>query len=185
MSLTIRHDLDPHGPLPPAKAVLDRLVAAVVLLLAAPWMTLLTVLLWSHGDGPVLQRERRLGQWGRPFDLLRFRTVDPAGPGTDRVGALLRRICLDELPQLINVLRGEMSLVGPRATSPADGRRATMTVTRLALKPGLIGLDELGEGRAGEDAPAVVDRYLREWSLRLDVVILWHAVRRAARGPAV
>ncbi|QXG74800.1 sugar transferase [Modestobacter sp. L9-4] len=182
MSLTVSHGLHPRGPLPLTKTALDRLGAAVLLLLAAPWMAALAVVLWSHDDGPVLHREARLGQWDRPFHLLRFRVTGP-GLTTGRVGALLQRTCLDELPQLINVLRGEMSLVGPRAEAPGHARPHGTTLARSALRPGLTGLGALARGRADEDTSAVVDRYLREWSLGLDLLILGRALGRAVRGP--
>ncbi|MFQ1003418.1 sugar transferase [Modestobacter sp. SSW1-42] len=183
MSLTVSHGLDSPQPLPLAKTVLDRSVAAVLLLLAAPWMALLAVALWRHDDGPVLRRDLRLGQWGRPFHQLRFRTTGPGGPVTGPCGALLRVACLDELPQLVNVLRGEMSLVGPRASTPTDGRRTPTTLARVALRPGLVDpgpLDPVSTGAPG----SAVDRYVREWSLRLDLVILGRALGRAVRGPA-
>ena len=109
-----------HGPQQPrrptgspvSKAVLDRFGAALLLLLCGLWLLLIAQLLWLQDDRPVLARETRVGQWGRRFELLRFRTDDR------RVGAALRRYNLDELPQLINVVKGDMSLRRPPSGSP-------------------------------------------------------------------
>ena len=112
-----------------AKRALDVTVASSVGILASPLLVGLAIAVRLEGDGPILFRQERIGRDGRPFDILKFRTLvdapprDPADylisasdPRIGRVGAFLRRWSLDELPQLWNVLRGEMSIVGPRPT---------------------------------------------------------------------
>jgi len=185
-----------RGYHPMVKTVMDRLGAAVLLLLAAPWFVLVTLAIWLDSPGPVFTRDRRFGQWGAEFDLLRFRgtvsQVSPEGPGRDddgrqgpetRVGRLLRRYSLDELPQLINVLNGDMSFVGPRPRSAVGSGQYVPDLRRLALKPGLSGLWLASRrGDLHEDEPVDLDRYLRNWSLALDLAILWHSLRDVLRG---
>ncbi|WP_456935646.1 sugar transferase [Geodermatophilus sp. SYSU D00684] len=165
------------GPSPLAKAVLDRLLATLLLACTAPWIALVALLVWSTEDGPVLVRDRRVGQGGRPFTLLRLRTPAWTHAGRSRVGAVLRWTNLADLLQLVNVLRGEMSLVGPR---PATGPRPD-AVVRGRLKPGLVGLRALG--RADEDETDLSERYAREWTPWLDLRILWRSLLGAGTRP--
>jgi lipopolysaccharide/colanic/teichoic acid biosynthesis glycosyltransferase len=165
----------PHRPAgsPVTKAVLDRLGAALVLLPCAPWLLLIALLLWLQDDRPVLVRETRVGQWGRRFDLLRFRTDDR------RVGAALRRYGLDELPQLINVVKGDMSFVGPRPAASGDGGVADPHLW-LSVKPGLTGPWLSSRTPSTRESASVeLDRYMRNWSLTTDLTILWHSLRDA------
>lgn len=100
------HPTTPHHRI---KAAVDRTGAAVLLVLALPWLGLIALAIWAEDAGPVLRRERRLGRWGREFSLLRFRTTTSGGRQdgqVTRVGAVLRRYAVEGLPQLINVLRG-------------------------------------------------------------------------------
>jgi lipopolysaccharide/colanic/teichoic acid biosynthesis glycosyltransferase len=112
-----------------AKRALDLTVASSVGILASPLLAAVAIAVKLEGGGPILFRQERIGRHGRPFDILKFRTLvdaparDPADylisasdPRIGRVGAFLRRWSLDELPQLWNVLRGDMSIVGPRPT---------------------------------------------------------------------
>jgi lipopolysaccharide/colanic/teichoic acid biosynthesis glycosyltransferase len=112
-----------------AKRALDLTVASSVGILASPLLAAVAIAIKLEGGGPILFRQERIGRHGRPFDILKFRTLvdaparDPADylisasdPRIGRMGAFLRRWSLDELPQLWNVLRGEMSIVGPRPT---------------------------------------------------------------------
>jgi lipopolysaccharide/colanic/teichoic acid biosynthesis glycosyltransferase len=132
-----------------AKRALDVAVATIGLVLTAPGLGLIALLVRRSSPGPVIFRQERVGRYGRPFRIHKFRTlrVDAAGPlvsaSGDRrvtpVGTVLRRTKLDELPQLWDVLRGEMSLVGPRpevptyaALWPADERE-----TILSVRPGI------------------------------------------------
>lgn len=162
---------------PVSKAALDRFGAALLLLICGLWLLLIALLLWLQDDRPVLAREPRVGQWGRCFELLRFRTDDRA------LGAALRRYNLDELPQLINVVKGDMSLVGPRPAPPGDARAADAHLW-LAVKPGLTGPWLSSQApRTREDASIELDRYLRNWSLGSDLAILLCSVREALRRP--
>jgi lipopolysaccharide/colanic/teichoic acid biosynthesis glycosyltransferase len=185
----------PFGPRPGlVKGVLDRVVAAVVLLIGAPWIALIALAVWLDSPGPVLSREKRVGQWGETFDLLRFRSTAavageieergrPAVAGATRVGRVLRRYSLHELPQLVNVLAGDMSLVGPRPQQHATGGVYGEDLRRLLLKPGLTGLWlSAGDRGASRDVAVRLDDYLQDWSLALDLRILGHAVRTALRG---
>jgi lipopolysaccharide/colanic/teichoic acid biosynthesis glycosyltransferase len=177
MSLDLSRQPHPAAGRPLAKAALDRGGAAVLLLLCAPWLLLIAVLLWFRDDGPVLTRTRHVGQWGRTFDLLRFRT------GDSRMGAALRRYNLDGLPQLVNVLKGELSFVGPRAPAESDRWNLSRPYPWLSVTPGLIG--PWVSGRAPgtrENASVELDRYMRNWSLTVDLTILWHSLRDALRG---
>lgn len=181
------------------KAALDRTVAFVLLLLAAVWMALIAVAIRLDSPGPVFSRERRLGRHGREFDVLRFRstvldvfpgrgTGDDGGTDTEvrfrtetRVGRALQRYCLNELPQLINVLRGDMSLVGPQPQDPRAGAEdGSGAPAPLPVKPGLTWLDA-GGLRSRSVEPMNVDEYVRNYSLGLDLSILRRALRS---GPA-
>src|SRR3954451_8911983 len=146
-----------------AKAGLDALLAACALLLLAPLLAVIALSVWLDDPGaPVLFRQRRCGRGGRPFELLKFRTMVreadaqkealrersvvawpdfrlPNDPGVTRVGRFLRRSSLDEFPQLINVLRGEMSLVGPRPTSFGASTYELWQTGRLDFRPGVTG----------------------------------------------
>jgi lipopolysaccharide/colanic/teichoic acid biosynthesis glycosyltransferase len=140
----------------------DVALAVAGLVITSPILVLAAVAIRLDSPGPAIYRQRRAGRDGRPFDLYKLRTMqlgaDPVGVGTPvlpgdprvtRVGRVLRRLSLDELPNLLNVLRGELAIVGPRPTLPAqvelyseDQRR------RLEVKPGLTGWAQVN-GRAG------------------------------------
>jgi exopolysaccharide biosynthesis polyprenyl glycosylphosphotransferase len=193
-----------------AKELVDRLGASLLLVLFSPVLLALTVVIRSRrgGSGPALFRQVRVGRNGREFGIYKFRTmyVDAeqrlAGiahlnehdgalfklrddPRVTPVGRWLRRFSLDELPQLINVVKGDMSLVGPRpplssevALYPDDMRR------RLVVKPGMTGLWQVS-GRADlswEDAIRLDLRYVENWSLTLDLVILLRTVTAVTRS---
>lgn len=180
---------------PPQRPVGGRLKRAVDLALAVPTAVvaapvMLAVAAWVRTDspGPVLFRQTRIGFAGRPFTLLKFRTmVDGAeGMGTGlrttagdpritRSGALLRRTSLDELPQLWNVIRGDMSIVGPRPTVPSqvvhyDARQRG----RLLARPGLTGLAQVrGRNAIPWSKRIEIDlEYVEGWSPRLDAAII-------------
>jgi exopolysaccharide biosynthesis polyprenyl glycosylphosphotransferase len=181
-----------------AKEVFDRVGAALLLAVLAPLLALIAVLIRRGSAGPVLFRQVRVGRDGREFTMFKFRTMHIDAeqrlqdlvhrnqldgvlfkmrddPRVTRTGRWLRRYSLDELPQLFNVLRGDMSLVGPRpslprevAVYPDDMRR------RFIVKPGLTGLWQVS-GRSDlswEDSVRLDLRYVENWSLSADLVIL-------------
>ena len=171
----------------PAKAALDRIVATLFLLLTGLWLAVIALALWLTDDGPVLVREIRVGRHGRPFSLLRFRTSRCGGSAGEQpaaasgatcpVGRMLRRYHLDALPQLINVVKGDLSLVGPRPRRTTDPRAFLHT----AVRPGLIDpWDARTPPRSDAAETRAVQMYLQQWSPRRDMTLAWQAVRRAA-----
>ena len=135
--------------------------------------------------GPALLRSPRVGMGGREFTLLTFRTTT-TGTGTPtRVGRMLRRHCLDELPQLLNVLTGSMALVGPRPRVPGEVDSERADQGRLLVKPGITGLS-LVRGRGGRsvDTGGLDLHYVRRWSPALDVRIVVDTLRTALRDHA-
>ncbi|MFD3924526.1 sugar transferase [Streptomyces sp. NPDC058614] len=190
------------------KGVVDRMGAAVLLLLFAPLMVLVGLLVLLDSRGGAFYRQRRVGKNGREFTILKFRTMvtgahgaraelaarnDGAGllfklrrdPRVTRVGAVLRRYSIDELPQLFNVLTGSMSLVGPRPPLPEESAAYGPDIRRrLLVKPGLTGLWQIS-GRSDlswEEAVRLDLRYVEDWSLALDTVILWKTLRAVLYG---
>lgn len=190
------------------KDLMDRTVAALGLILLAPVFLVITLLIRASGPGPALFRQTRVGKDGREFTVLKFRTMvrnaerlktkltvrnDHDGvlfkikddPRITLVGGFLRRYSLDELPQLLNVLLGEMSLVGPRPPLPEEVAQYGFDVRRrLVVKPGMTGLWQVG-GRADlswEESVRLDLRYVENWSLALDLQILWKTVSAVLRG---
>ena len=186
------------------KDVFDRCFAAVALILLCPLLAALWVAVWLHDGGPALFTQRRVGKHGRVFRIYKFRTMivgaehrraelvadndaDAEGvlfkirkdPRITAVGAHLRRWSVDELPQLANVLRGDMSLVGPRPALPDEAAKyADHVRRRLVVKPGLTGLWQVS-GRSDlswEESVRLDLRYVENWSFALDVQILWKTV---------
>ena len=172
--------------------VLDVLIAALALLLFAPVLAIVAVLIRLEGGGPGIYRQRRVGRGGREFELLKLRTMvagsDPVGVGTvvgrddprvTRVGRFLRRTSLDEIPNLVNVLRGEMALVGPRPTIEAQVRDYTpFQHRRHEVRPGITGWAQV-QGRAGipwEERIELDVWYVDNRSLALDLRILARTV---------
>lgn len=178
----------PESPFRPSrrrmKALVDRAGATLLLVLAAPWLLLVALALWSAIDGPVLHRDRRRGQHGHPFDLLRFRTAPWAGPDGELrgLGRFLLRSHLDQLPRLLNVARGDMSLVGPQPRVWNDGAHPSTDAT-AGLKPGLVRVPEPEDGVPPEGEAATLARYAREWTLGTDLRILSQALLAAVHHP--
>lgn len=171
-----------------AKRLMDIAISSVMLVLLLPLLALIALLVKLESRGPVLYRQERAGKDGQPFGLLKFRSmvVDAEHMGLSyevarnderitRVGRVLREWGLDELPQLVNVLRGEMSLVGPRAARPEQVELFTpLERHRLKMKPGVTGW-ALVNGRNLIDWRRRIQLdlwYVEHWSLWLDVRIL-------------
>ncbi len=164
------------------KRALDVAGAAVLLVATAPLLALLALVVRATMGAPVLYRDARAGFRGRPFTLLKFRTMRPPAPGATAdaarltpVGRWLRATSFDELPQLWNVLRGDMSLVGPRPLPPAYLARYTREQARRhEVRPGLTGLAQV-RGRnalSWEEKFRLDVAYVDRRSLALDVDIL-------------
>jgi lipopolysaccharide/colanic/teichoic acid biosynthesis glycosyltransferase len=180
------------------KRALDLAGATVGLLLASPVMAAAIVAIRLESPGHPVYRQRRVGRDGRPFELYKLRTmvsgaeamgaglaVDAGDARITRTGALLRRTSLDELPNLINVLRGEMSLVGPRPTVQVQVDRYTARQRRrLDARPGLTGWAQVN-GRASLPWHERIDLdlwYIERASLRLDFRILVMTLRMVLGG---
>ena len=164
------------------KRLFDVLAAGALLIGALPALGLVAVAVWIESGRPIVFSQRRSGQHGEPFTLYKFRTLHPSIGLVDaprdhatRVGRWLRRWGVDELPQLWNVLRGEMSLVGPRPTLPQQVAQYGPTERqRLAVRPGLTGWAQI-HGRNAIPWPeriALDVWYVRHRSLWLDLRIL-------------
>ena len=170
------------------RRAVDVVASALALLLSSPLLLAAMLAIRLESPGPMIYRQRRAGRGGKPFDVLKLRTmVDGAehiGAGMavnandsriTRVGAFLRRSSLDELPNLLNVLRGEMTLVGPRPTLPAQVDQYTERQRgRLAVKPGITGWAQVN-GRASLPWPERIELdlyYVENRSLSLDLRIL-------------
>ena len=185
-------------PLPQelATRLLDLLAAATALCLLLPVMLLLGLLILLTDGPPLLYREQRLGRHGKLFPLYKFRTLRPgtAGersiapeddPRITRLGLWLRRWRLDEFPQLVNVLRGDMSLVGPRPPIPNEvDQYHVRQRRRLSMRPGLTCLWQVGgRNQIGfEDWVRLDLEYIDNWSLTLDCQILLRTLPAVLRG---
>jgi lipopolysaccharide/colanic/teichoic acid biosynthesis glycosyltransferase len=139
-----------------AKTMFDRVVSAIALIVLAPLMLAIAVWIKLASPGPILFRQVRIGKDARPFTLLKYRSMTPGAdrladnvtprddPRVTRVGRALRRWYLDELPQLMNVLRGDMSLVGPRPETPEFvAELLPHELKLLEVRPGLVGASTL------------------------------------------
>jgi exopolysaccharide biosynthesis polyprenyl glycosylphosphotransferase len=190
------------------KGIFDRVAAALLLAVLSPLFLAVALLIKLDSKGPVLYRQQRIGKAEQAFTMLKFRTMGAdaesrraellpvnqgAGPlfklrvdpRTTRIGGWLRRYSVDELPQLVNVLTGSMSLVGPRPPLLEETRTyGPDTRRRLLVKPGLTGLWQVS-GRSDlpwDEAIRLDLRYVEDWSLALDAVILWKTVRAVLLG---
>jgi lipopolysaccharide/colanic/teichoic acid biosynthesis glycosyltransferase len=192
----------PADPRPRAaravKRALDAALAAVSLVVSAPLLALACAAIRAESRGPAIYRQRRVGKGGAEFDLLKLRTmvlgaertgaglaVDAGDPRITRVGALLRRLSLDELPNLVNVLAGDMSIVGPRPTVQVQVSQYTARqLGRLAVEPGITGWAQV-RGRAALPWHERIELdlwYIEHWSLRLDLRILAQTARLLLTG---
>lgn len=185
------------------KRVIDVVGASLILLIGAPIWLLTALAIKLDSPGPVLHHQTRLGYRGQPFDCFKFRSMyvnadqllerlraslpeDERGkfklrndPRRTRVGAFIRRTSLDEIPQLLNVIRGDMSLIGPRPPLPSEYERyEDWEKARLEMPPGITGLWQV-RGRSDIDFNEMVLMdlyYIENWSLRLDIQILLQTI---------
>lgn len=175
-----------------AKRVLDITVLAIVAIPALVVGVVCAVAVLATSRGPILFKQERVGRFGRPFTVLKFRTMtvgdNPIFPDETRItrsGRWLRRFSLDELPQLINVARGDMSIVGPRPTLAYQvDRYSNRQRLRLAVRPGLTGLAQVN----GRNTLNWSDRieydieYVQRQSLWLDLTILVKTAKAVVSG---
>ena len=181
------------------KRAFDLTVALIALLIFLPLFCLVAVAVRTETPGPALFRQRRTGLGGQIFTVFKFRTMTVAEDGEDirqatrddarvtALGSALRKLSIDELPQILNVIRGEMSLIGPRPHAVAHdetwGQAVPNYSRRFRAKPGLTGFAAVS-GHRGEvtDLKSIVDRveadnaYIDNWSIWLDVQILWRTI---------
>lgn len=191
-----------------AKRLLDLALASLGLLLCFPLMLLCAVLIRLDSPGPAIFKQQRVGENGRLFWMYKFRTMIPGAERDEhklitytedgqplflksahdarvtRVGHYLRRLSLDELPQLFNVLKGEMSLVGPRPELPAVVNLYTPSQRRrLCVPPGLTGWWQIHGRSEHKDSQTEYDLYyLQNYSLWLDLKILWKTIGAVLKG---
>ncbi|GHI07613.1 hypothetical protein AQI88_25195 [Streptomyces cellostaticus] len=182
-----------------AKRMLDIVLSAVLLIALLPLMLVIGLAVAMSSTGPVVFRQTRIGLGERPFTMLKFRTmrhdssvglaellvsqnIEPSicakprhDPRITAVGRFIRRTSLDELPQLVNVLRGQMSLVGPRPNIPEEvALLSPQQRRRLSAKPGMTGLWQVS-GRSAltvDEAVRLDLQYVDQWRLRLDLLVL-------------
>jgi len=176
----------------------DIAVAATALALTSPLLALAALAIRLESRGHPIYRQRRVGRDGREFDVLKLRTmvdgaeglgaglaVDAGDARITRVGALLRRTSIDELPNLVNVLKGEMAIVGPRPTVPVQvARYSERELGRLAVRPGITGWAQVN-GRALLPWSERIELdlwYIEHRSWRLDLEILLRSARLALGG---
>jgi lipopolysaccharide/colanic/teichoic acid biosynthesis glycosyltransferase len=196
-----------------AKRALDLTAAVVGLVVLCPLLLVIALLIRLSSPGPILFRQLRLGKGGRPFKFLKFRTMTAdaeqrlreieslnesscgvlfkirSDPRVTPLGKFLRRSSLDELPQLWNVLRGEMSLVGPRPLQLRDcdllqAAAPEGFARRLTVLPGLTGAWQVG-GRSETDAARMLQldiNYVDNWCFKRDLRILWQTVGAVLRS---
>jgi exopolysaccharide biosynthesis polyprenyl glycosylphosphotransferase len=191
------------------KGAVDRVLAGVGFVLTLPLLLAIVLMIRLTSPGPALFRQIRIGRDGREFTLLKFRSMYADAevrraellarneraegllfkirddPRITPVGRWLRKFSLDELPQLINVLTGRMSLVGPRPPLPEEVALYQDDVRRrLLVKPGLTGLWQIsGRSDLDWDESVRLDlRYVENWSFTLDLMILWKTMATVARG---
>ena len=175
------------------RRVFDVVVATGALALAAPFLLAAVIAIRLESRGSAIYRQRRVGQDGRPFDVIKLRTMvtgaEHIGPGLavsegdtriTRVGRILRRTSLDEVPNLVNVLRGETAIIGPRPTVPVQVDQYTDRQRgRLAVKPGMTGWAQVnGRAEIPWDQRIELDLwYIEHRSWALDLKILWRSIR--------
>jgi lipopolysaccharide/colanic/teichoic acid biosynthesis glycosyltransferase len=177
---------------------LDLVLSSALLALSSPFLAAAALAIRLESRGPAFYRQRRVGKDGAPFELWKLRTMVPGAeamgagiyvlegdPRITRVGRLLRRLSLDELPNLINVVKGDMAIVGPRPTIQEQVDRYTERQRRrLEVKPGITGWAQVN-GRTSLPWPERIELdiwYVENRSLRLDLRILARTVRLLVTG---
>ena len=180
---------------------LDLAAAAAGLALTSPLLAASALAIKLEDGGPVLYRQTRVGKDGRDFELLKLRTMvvgaeeglgptwaSPEDPRRTRVGGFLRRWSLDELPQLVNVFKGEMSLVGPRPERPEFVRefkeKFPQYMLRHRVRAGITGWAQVNGWRGNTSLTKRIEYdlyYIENWSLSLDIKILWMTLRHGLR----
>jgi len=209
--MTLLHVDHPQlsGPRQVVKDLFDRCAAAFGLFALAPLMLAIAAMIKLSDNGPALFTQTRVGKGGETFKIYKFRTMvvnaealltevreenESVGgvlfkirrdPRITAIGAKLRKSSLDELPQLINVLKGEMSLVGPRPALPEEAAKyADHVRRRLVVKPGLTGMWQVnGRSELSWDESVRMDlRYVENWSFALDMQILWKTISVMLHG---
>ena len=188
------------------KGCLDYLGAICGLLIASPLLIAIALAIKFDSPGPILYRRRVLGRGGKPFDAYKFRTMHVHGdelltaeqwanlqqyqklkddPRVTRVGRFLRKYSLDELPQLFNVLKGQMSLIGPRMITPAEKEKyGKWDMNLLTVKPGLSGLWQVS-GRSDvsyEERVRLDMHYIRNYTIWLDFQLLFRTITAVIKG---
>jgi lipopolysaccharide/colanic/teichoic acid biosynthesis glycosyltransferase len=191
------------------KRLMDIAGSLMMLITLTPLMLAIGIVIRLTSPGPIIYAQRRIGKGGHPFTMYKFRSMDreahdlrylhahrnrpttgpvfkvPDDPRVTRVGRVIRRLSLDELPQLLNVLRGDMSLVGPRPALPEEYALCDDFVRqRTQVKPGLTCTWQIS-GRSDVDFLRWVDmdlQYIQEWSLRVDLSLLLRTIPAVFRG---
>ncbi|XXU33766.1 exopolysaccharide biosynthesis polyprenyl glycosylphosphotransferase [Sorangium sp. So ce1000] len=185
-----------------AKRVLDILVSSCLLVLLSPLLLVVAALIALTSPGPILFRQERVGRYGRTFEMLKFRSMvvnaealrsslmtrnEQAGPvfkikndpRVTRVGSILRKYSIDELPQLVNVLRGDMALVGPRPPLPSEVEKyEAWQRRRLSVRPGLTCVWQVsGRNNISFEEWMYLDmRYIDHWSIAEDIKLILKTV---------
>ncbi|HBM81704.1 MAG: exopolysaccharide biosynthesis polyprenyl glycosylphosphotransferase [Clostridiales bacterium] len=185
------------------KRLFDFFASLILFIILLPVMIVISILIKAESEGPVIFRQKRIGYMGRPFTIFKFRTMvnnaenlfrlnvdkenlgslvfqDKDDPRITKIGGFLRRTSLDELPQLVNVLIGNMTLVGPRPEIPAVADLYNdKQKLRLYIKPGVTGLAQVsGRGEIELDKTIEFDlEYIMNFSIWLDVEILFRTIR--------
>ena len=177
------------------KRLIDISVSSMALILLSPLYLMISLVVWISSGSPIIFRQARLGQFGRSFQIIKFRTMfvgapdlrNPDGsafsasddPRLTSVGGFLRRASLDEIPQLFNVFKGEMSLVGPRPDQVDQLAFYTEEEKlKLSVRPGITGLAQIsGRNKIPWDQRKKLDvEYVQNWSLSLDFKILFQTI---------
>ncbi len=184
-----------------AKRTIDIVLSAIGLFVCSPLLALIALAIWIEDRGPVFYRQERMGLDGKPFEILKFRSMGIeaeketgavwARPGDDRrtkVGTILREWSLDELPQLLNVLEGEMSLVGPRPERPefvaTFKERMPQYMLRHKVRAGITGWAQVNGWRGNTSIEKRIEYdlyYIENWSLGFDLKIIWMTLRHGLR----